>query len=456
MRNWLRPSLARRVLFALLLAFGLVWIVLLAKDLHDALDEARQRDGLLKATQVLAQVVGEHDASEATLIVQAAEVLYNTSRRQVELPSGLGDLLFQLEARDGSSRYASKALGTQHVDIADAAPHAIEFDGHAYVGASALTPHWQLTLLEPRLDGPSLVLWLAAQYLLPLLIAFPLVLLPLWLAVHRGLRPLRQLVQRVSQRASDDFSPLDMHLPYVDLQPLVQAMDDLLAKSRDGIARERAIVQDAAHELRTPLAVVAAQAHALSRAEDPAAVHVARAALEAAVLRASHLVHQLLTLARLENRRNDHKEAVDLVAEARTILIAASAQAEQRDVEVALESPDRLVVELDRTAFHSVLENLLRNALAYGDEHGRVVVSLKTTAAGAVVLSVADNGPGITPEDQAHLFDRFHRGRHVCAPGAGLGLAIVKQAVNRLGGSIDITSGLDNRGIGFQVTLTAH
>jgi two-component system sensor histidine kinase QseC len=73
-----------------------------------------------------------------------------------------------------------------------------------------------------------------------------------------------------------------------------------------------------------------------------------------------------------------------------------------------------------------------------------------------VVLSVADNGPGIAPEDQAHLFDRFHRGRHVYAPGAGLGLAIVKQAVNRLGGSIDITSGLDNRGIGFQVTLTAH
>jgi two-component system sensor histidine kinase QseC len=224
--------------------------------------------------------------------------------------------------------------------------------------ASRQTSARRLTVLELRLAGPSLLWWIATQQLPSLLIAFPLVLIPLWLAVRGGLSPLRSLVARVSARAPDDFSPLNVNLPYTELQPLVRTLDELLAKSRQGIARERAIVQDAAHELRTPLAVVTVQAHALANTSDPVALEQAKKAPETAVQRAAHLVNQLLTLARLEADVVEHWQGADMVAVTRQILISVAPLADQRGIEVALESPDRLEATLDLMAFHSVLENL--------------------------------------------------------------------------------------------------
>jgi two-component system sensor histidine kinase QseC len=216
------------------------------------------------------------------------------------------------------------------------------------------------------------------------------------------------------------------------------------------------MVQDAAHELRTPLAVVAAQAHALANSTQPELQQEAKAALEAAVQRASHLVHQLLTLARLESSDVERRQAVDLVAVSRQILIATSPVADRRGIEITMESPDRLDATLDLMAFHSVLENLLGNALSYGHQRGHVLVSLALVQPHRVVLLIADDGPGIAPEDQAHLFERFHRGRNAAAPGAGLGLAIVKQAVERLPGRIAVLAGLNGAGVGFEVEMTVE
>jgi len=110
-----------------------------------------------------------------------------------------------------------------------------------------------LTLLSRDL-APSLAL------------AFPFVVLPVWLAIRQGLRPLRRLSGRLAQRHADDLSSLDIDLKYAELQPVVSAFNALLLKLRDKVQRERAFVQDAAHELRTPMAVIAAQAHVLTRA----------------------------------------------------------------------------------------------------------------------------------------------------------------------------------------------
>ena len=339
--------------------------------------------------------------------------------------------------------------------LSDGRPAMRTLADHAHWAAAQDTspapPQWRITLLAPTLTDPRVPRWLAGHLVEPLLISFPLVFIPLWLAVRRGLRPLRDLVDRVRARAPDDFSPLNLRLPHAELQPLELALEHLLTRAREGIARERAMVQDAAHELRTPLAVMTAQAHALAHAPDDGARQEARAALEGAVQRASHLVHQLMTLARLEGSASNRPQTVDLVAETRQIVIAAHALADRRHIDIELASPERLTATLDTMAFHSVLDNLLRNALVYGHEGGRVLVTLQTLPE-ALCLSVADNGPGIPETDRARVFDRFHRGGEALdTHGAGLGLAIVQQATTRMGGQVSLSAGLDGQGVNFEV-----
>jgi two-component system sensor histidine kinase QseC len=457
-RRWWGPSLARRLLFALVTAFGLVWVVLLAKDYVEAVDAASHQTAIQSATKAIAAALQGRDAASARLIVEVDELQYNALRRhdaETHAVPILGDLLFQLEAPDGQLAYASKALQGVRVDVNPSQARQLTVHGQVYWAASQPTSAGRLTVMEPVLAGPSLLLWIALQELPSLLIAFPLVLIPLWLAVRSGLSPLRHLVSRVSARSPDDFSPIDLQLPYAELQPLEQALDALMAKSRQGIARERAIVQDAAHELRTPLAVVATQAHALANAADADTRQQARQALDAAVQRASHLVHQLLTLAQLDAGDVDRQQTVDLVATTRQILIAANPLADQRHIEVSLESPDRLDATLDLLAYHSVLDNLLRNALNYGQAHGQVRVKLARRSTGQLLLCVADDGPGFAPGLEDKLFDRFHRGQHAGTTGAGLGMAIVKQSVDRLGGSLVLTPGLRGLGVGFEISLPA-
>jgi two-component system sensor histidine kinase QseC len=126
-----------------------------------------------------------------------------------------------------------------------------------------------------------------------------------------------------------------------------------------------------------------------------------------------------------------------------------------RNIEIALESPDRLLLPLEVPPFESVLQNLIDNAIRYGREGGRIVVELRSLH-GATTLSVADDGPGIAESDRLRIFDRFYRGtQRNDARGTGLGLTIVRQAAARLGGEVQITSGLDGLGCCFTVGIPA-
>jgi two-component system, OmpR family, sensor histidine kinase QseC len=212
-------------------------------------------------------------------------------------------------------------------------------------------------------------------------------------------------------------------------------------------------VQDAAHELRTPMAVIAAQAHVLNAAETPGERAHAAAAMEGALARASHLSSQLLALAALDERRGRvQPQAVDLAELVQQTLAQATATAEARGLALSLDAPEHLSARLDLGAFQSVLQNLVDNALNYVPRGGRVEVLLAAEGAGWR-LRVADDGPGIPPEEQPHVFERFVRGREAQAEGTGLGLAIVRQAVQRLGGSVALQRGLGGRGAAFEVRV---
>jgi len=449
MQLWPRASLVRRIVLALLAAFLLVWAVLLVNEYATFKRQQWRQDGLGRVAQILVAALEFDDEERARIVLAASETQYNLWRRQGPLADA-GDILLLLEKADGTPVYASIPARGRRIPGAGSGPESVEIDARAYRSLVHTTPRWRLQLLEPAIEDMDILQLLSSDLLPSLLIAFPFVLLPLWIAVRRGLSPLRVFAAQVAARDPNDFSPLEPQLRYAELQPLSIAFNDLLAKTRHGIARERAFVQDAAHELRTPLAVVAAQAHVLANAVDDGQRRQAQSALEQSVTRASHLVRQLLTLAALESGATRAVQGTDLVQTTREILIVAMAAARAKNIDIALESTDRLEANLDTVAFHSVLENLLANAIAYSPEGARVVVGLEREGEW-LRLRVADNGPGIAAEELPHIFDRFYRGRAVTVRGSGLGLAIVRQAVNNMGGAIEALPGLDGRGTAFEV-----
>jgi signal transduction histidine kinase len=317
------------------------------------------------------------------------------------------------------------------------------------------TPRWSVLWARSLIDIPWVVRALSLDLLMNMAIAFPCLLLPAWLAVSHGLRPLRRFSQTIAARGPDDLSPLGVAPKHAEMKPLVTALNGVIAKLRRKIESEQAFVANAAHELRTPLAVITAQAHVLSKATDGQERADAQLHLEAAISRASHLVHQLLALARMEMARHSEVAPVDLAELTRREIGNFFPAAAARTIEITLHAPDRLPVWLEVHAFISILQNLLDNAVRYGHAGGRIVVELRARD-GALTLSVSDDGPGVADTERLRMFDRFYRGaQREAVPGTGLGLTIVKQATARMGGEVRVTAGLDGLGCCFTVEVAS-
>ncbi|MDO9167193.1 MAG: ATP-binding protein [Rhodoferax sp.] len=459
MSQWLKrvhavvvePTLVRRSISSVLLAFFLVWAVLLGYQYFQAKQTMANNSGLQyfgnAVTVALADV---DDRAQAGSVVAATATWTNIRRREFgRLP---GSVLFELLDRDNQRIYASAALGRQILSSAPGQLVEQALQGQSYLVYQGDTARWTLRIAEPKRSDADLLAY-NGRFLLPyLLLALPFVLLPVWLSVRYGLRPLQQLAARIARRDANDLNPVDFEARHRELKPLVNALDAMLVQLRQNAARERAFVQDAAHELRTPMAVIAAQAHALSGARNSQDRENAQAHLEHAIARASHLTQQLLELASLDDAQRAAPKWIDAAQLVRQIIAQAAPNAFARGIDMALEAPDTLMTWIDVPAFQSILENLLNNALRYVHDGGQVAVALNGNG-GGLALSVEDDGPGIADAERPLVFERFYRGAGHQAPGSGLGLAIVRQAALRLGGSVAISGGLQGRGVGFHVSL---
>jgi two-component system, OmpR family, sensor histidine kinase QseC len=450
-----RPSLLLRVLFtATAVAFGLVWFALMAYGYHEATDSTLRNkqyrafgDGLLQSLENSA------DAAQARAMAAAFVDRMNESRRLADAPGAL-----QLRFSDriqGELVYSSGDLASHAWYSGPQTLHTGRVDSQTYHFYFGETQRWRLQMASPE-PGTMWLLWLLAKNLLPhLLIAFPLVLLPLWLAAKHGLGPLQALGEQIRARQANDVSDLKLSTVHTELHPLVDAINGLTARLATKMQRERAFVQDAAHELRTPLAVVAAQAHVLAKSEQPAARQQAEAQLHEAIARASHLVQQLLALSAVDADRPTQLDMVDLAQLIRDHLAQLASLTTQASVELSLEAPDHFLQRLDRVAAQSVLNNLLDNALRYGHQPGKPgrIVTRLLVKPDAWQLEVLDDGPGINVSERARVFERFYRSAGQEVSGSGLGLAIVQQAAHRLGGRIELGEGLDGRGCGLRLTV---
>ncbi len=293
----------------------------------------------------------------------------------------------------------------------------------------------------------------AARLLLP---GFALALLlaaGTWFIVRRVTARVETFAHAIDTQALESRTPVPTEDLPAELLPIGNAVNNLLDRADAALRHERTLTADAAHELRTPLAALRAQAQVALRSADAQQRNDALRALIGGVDRAANAVESVLALARLDARTADAIERVpvDLAQLARFVLGDFAESAARRSV--ALETaiaPDARTASGDADALAILLRNLVENAV----RHGRSKVRVETQRTGErVVLTVRDDGDGMTPEQARRAFDRFYRSSG--GGGTGLGLAIVQRVAQLHGGTARLTTGVDERGVGVQVDLPA-
>jgi len=273
------------------------------------------------------------------------------------------------------------------------------------------------------------ILWAVLKgVLMPLIFALPLLAVVGWLAVRRGLVPLRSLSQTLSQRQPDALEPVVIQDVPSEIEPVVKSLNGLFERIQAMLLAERRFTADAAHELRTPIAAIRTQAQVAQGADnDPEQRHHALQIMLAGCDRASHLVQQLLTLSRLESSNHPPPDGlVDLAAVSRRVASDLAMTALLRNQDLALEAPEHAYMSGDDMLTAVLVRNLLDNALRYSPDKASVRMAVTETG-DEVLLLVEDSGAGMTEADMARLGERFYRVLGTDQLGSGLGWSIVRR-----------------------------
>jgi signal transduction histidine kinase len=291
----------------------------------------------------------------------------------------------------------------------------------------------------------------------PLLWFVPLAALVTYFVTIKGLHPLRQLASVIAQRHPSDMRPLANVDSYTETQPLVNEINSLLQKLDTTLQRERNFLADAAHELRTPLAVIQTQVHVLKHADTTAAKNAASDELNIGIERAASLVQKLLLTAKVSvDNFKPRFETLDLTAFVQERVAAFAALAARKHIDIELDAPRSCSVVADRETFISAVDNVLDNAIRYTPDGGQISVRITAQGTDKVCLRVADNGMGIPPELHDRVLERFFRVAGTEQQGSGLGLAIVKRVLALHGGDVAFSLGLNQRGLSVDLTMPAH
>ena len=286
-------------------------------------------------------------------------------------------------------------------------------------------------------------------------LALPLVGLAT-LAVGRALRPLRRAAADVESLTPQRLEPVDARGVPREIAGFVHALNGLLARLRLAASAQRAFVSDAAHQLRTPLAVMRVEAAEALAAQHSPDVHASLERLHAAAERGSRLAQQLLTLARAEGMT----VAPTLALQSLDLKSLAAAVAD-RWLKPSLEAGQDLGFDLEPAPvkgyaplLEELLGNLIHNAIEHAGAGARVTVRTAVHE-GRVWLEVEDDGPGIADDERELLWERFRRGRGAAGGGSGLGLAIVRDIARLHGAQLALLPGEGGSGLRVRVDFPA-
>ncbi|MGI9500950.1 MAG: sensor histidine kinase N-terminal domain-containing protein [Geminicoccaceae bacterium] len=273
-----------------------------------------------------------------------------------------------------------------------------------------------------------------------------------WFGINLGLRPLLELKEAVAQRSPDDLGPIKRPVP-PEVSSLVAAMNALFERLSMAFAARDALISNAAHQLRNPIAGIQAQAEAAESAPDEQELRVRVASVAEAARRTSRLTQQLLSLEKAKGRgTGGQNDEIDLKRLAADVLRRHAPDALRGDVSITFESEgEPTTVQGDAVMLTEALDNLIDNALRYGCADGGQLSVCVSFGQDHVRLDVQDQGPGVPEAERDRIFERFHRAMDDGVEGCGLGLSIVREVAERHGGDVRLAD--TTKGARFELRL---
>lgn len=279
--------------------------------------------------------------------------------------------------------------------------------------------------------------------------------LAVWYGIARGLRPLAKLRSEIESRSHRDLSALSAAQAPRELEPVINAMNGLLARVSAVLAAQRRFIADAAHQLRTPLAGIKTQTELALRNSRSQDLEATLRQLHTATENTTRLVNQLLSLARAEpgEKREHATQPLDLATLARETTMEWVPRAIERDIDLGFDAPDAAAtIEGNAFLLKEMINNVLDNALRYTQRGGQVTVRVAPDTS-VIKLAVEDTGPGIPPADRERVFERFYRVLETGSEGCGLGLAIVREIAQSHNAEIALDSGPNGVGTSVQIAF---
>lgn len=320
-------------------------------------------------------------------------------------------------------------------------------------------PLVQVQVAETLNKRTRLAFEMVANVVLPQLLLIVMATLLVWFGISRGLEPLQRLRRAVAGRSHLDLSPIDTHHVPGEVRPLVDEVNDLMARLGKTFDFQNRFVADAAHQLKTPVSGLKAQIELALRETDPERVRHSLAQLYISADRLSRLVRQLLSLARNEPGALDtvQLQPLDLNAFALEISMDWVPHAIKRSIDLGFDGVEQpLTIGADSDRLRELINNLIDNAIRYSQPGGRVTVRASRTPQGECKLAISDDGPSIPVAERQRIFERFHRLLGTQEDGSGLGLAIVSEIATLHGARIELEEDLED-GVGntFSVLFPA-
>jgi two-component system sensor histidine kinase QseC len=429
----------------LLTAVSAAWIIAASVSFADARHEVSEvLDAHLAQTAslVMAEWNGGDERSHA-IDTEHAPILHRYSRR----------VMFQVW-KNGTE------LGL-HSQNAPNTPLSLTKDGFsdANIGNarwrvfSAWDPRGRVLVqaAEQSHERDELTAAVARNFIVPLAIALPILGVVIWAAVGRATSSLTHVNQQVASRAADNLTPIDAADAPSEIGALVRNLNELFGRVQGLVEQERRFTADAAHELRTPLAGIRAQAQVARGALGDTERARALDGVIAGCDRATHTVEQMLTLARLApDAVSFQPTSVDLATVVRTTISGQAPAALAKNIDIELTDAQTALVSGDAGLLGVLFRNVIDNAIRYSPAGTKVEVDIDVTGADARVR-VRDAGPGIPIEQRTNIGRRFYRVPGMQAPGSGLGLSIVQRILDLHGGAMLLET--PATGVGLQVTI---
>lgn len=432
-----QSSLKKRLLLLALSTVAVVWVgaaTFVYFDAREELDEVLDAHLAQDAALLSAQIT--HELAELEPL--HAPLLHKYARR----------IAFQVWEGGKVLLLHSDNAAQEHLGDMEQGFSNTTMDGHRWrVFTTWDESHGYLVHVAERADvRDELAQDIAGNLLEPLLFSLPLLALMLWVAVARGLQPLGELAADVERRDPETLTPLDAGAAPREVLPLIERLNRLFARIDSTIQKERRFTADAAHELRTPVAGIKAQAQvARAAAGEAERIH----ALDNAILgcdRATHLIEQLLTLARVDALDAGVAEPCRLRDIAAGEIAAVAPAALAKGVHIELAEGDETAVRGNPELLRILARNLIDNAVRHTPSGTTIRVGIGREQEGTT-LSVSDDGPGIPEQEMDKVAERFYRPADTQAGGSGLGLSIVKRIAEVHGASLRFMQAGSGRGL---------